>query len=120
MLQHARASLNSMAERAHRELQCAPVWSSNTHAPSPWNLENRSTVKKVTEFLSVKGRRRNQKFQVRSEVCNVFHKSKQNVGVERALVSFVHHDHRVVAEVGLGQELTQKHPVCHVQQLRLG
>ena len=68
----------------------------NVHGvPAPGDPENRGVVKVLTELLGIQGGAGNQQLQVGSEPGDVFHQAKQDVSVQRTLVSLIHHHDRI-------------------------
>ena len=85
--------------------------------PSTGDAKDGRKVKVLRELLRVERRRRDEELNIGPEPGDVLYQPEQHVGVQRALVSLVHHHHRVRREVGLAQKLTQEHTVGHVLEL---
>ena len=80
------------------------------------HVENRSVIEVRGELLSIEGGRRDEQFEVGSVSGYIFNQSKQDIRVQRPLVSLINHQHRVRLEVGLAQKLSQQHAIRHVLQ----
>lgn len=52
--------------------------------------------------------------EVRPESGDVLDQAEEHVGVEGPLVSLVDHHNAVASQVGLGEQLAEKHAVGHV------
>ena len=76
--------------------------------------ENRRLVKELGKLFCIEGSRRDKKFQVRSESCNVLDQAEEDVRVQGSLVGLVDDHDAVAGEIRLGEELAEQHAVRHV------
>jgi len=51
---------------------------------------------------------------IKTNSAYISEQAKQHVGVERSLVSLVHHNGTVVIQIRLPERLTQQDTICHV------